>query len=117
MSRKRLQIQINRNKRNMRYIFTSAFLVFLSFSDAQTLQPTETEALLTVVVVDKAQKPLEGETVSFVAQKDKKTYTGVTKADGKFDVLVPEGDTYDVKYKAFSENQDYNVLKMPSMEG
>ncbi|MCW3070767.1 MAG: hypothetical protein JWO44_657 [Bacteroidetes bacterium] len=101
----------------MKAIFTSALLFSFFLTTAQTLQPTETEALLTVVVVDKAQKPLEGEKVTFVAAKDKKAYSGVTKADGKFDLLVPEGDTYNVQYKAFSENQDYNVLKMPSMEG
>jgi OmpA-OmpF porin, OOP family len=101
----------------MKTIFTSALFLSVLFSSAQTLQPTETEALLTVVVVDKAQKPLEGEKVTFVASKDKKMYSGVTKADGKFDLLVPEGDTYKVQYKAFSENQDYNELKMPSMEG
>lgn len=101
----------------MKKIITSVLLLSFFFTNAQTLQPTETEALLTVVVVDKAQKPLEGEKVTFIAQKDKKTYAGVTKADGKFDLLVPEGDTYNVQYKAFSENQDYNVLKMPSMEG
>ncbi|MCW3102681.1 MAG: outer membrane protein/peptidoglycan-associated protein [Bacteroidetes bacterium] len=101
----------------MKAIFTSALLLSFFITNAQTLEPTETEALLTVVVVDKAQKPLEGEKVTFVATKDKKTYSGVTKANGKFDLLVPEGDTYNVQYKAFSENQDYNVLKMPSMEG
>jgi OOP family OmpA-OmpF porin len=97
--------------------FTFLFLFSVTFLNAQTLAPTETEALLTVIVVDKSQKPLEGEKVTFVAEKDKKAYSGVTKADGKFDILVPEGDTYSVQYKAFSENQEYNVLKMPAMEG
>lgn len=96
-------------------------LLLLSFTivgaKAQTLEPTETMALLTVVVVDNNQKSLEGETVSFVSEKDKKVYSGITKANGKFDVLVPEGDNYKVQYKAFTENQDYNVLKMPSPEG
>jgi outer membrane protein OmpA-like peptidoglycan-associated protein len=101
----------------MKKIITFLILVPSCYMNAQDLQPTETEALLTVVVVDKAQKALEGETVSFIATKDKKVYSGVTKANGKFDVLVPEGDTYKVQYKAFSENQDYNVLKIPSPEG
>jgi OmpA-OmpF porin, OOP family len=99
---------------------TFIFILFLSLSYSaysQTLQATETEALLTVVVVNKSQKALEGETVTFIADKDKKQYSGVTKADGKFDILIPEGDTYKVQYKAFSENQDYNVLKMPAPEG
>jgi outer membrane protein OmpA-like peptidoglycan-associated protein len=101
----------------MRYFLSIVLFVIALNSRSQTLEPTETQALLTVVVVDKAQKALEGETVTFVAEKDQKKYSGVTKADGKFDILVPEGDSYKVQYKAFSENQDYNVLKMPSVEG
>jgi OOP family OmpA-OmpF porin len=98
------------------FLFFLLFLISV-FSRSQSLQPTETEALLTVVVVDKGGKALEGETVTFIADKDKKQYSGVTKTDGKFDMLVPEGDSYKVQYKAFSENQDYNVLKMPSQPG
>lgn len=101
----------------MKKIITFLILVSSFYLNAQDLQPTETEALLTVVVVDKSQKALEGETVTFIATKDKKVYSGVTKANGKFDLLVPEGDSYKVQYKAFSENQDYNVLKIPSPEG
>lgn len=101
----------------MKIFFTISGLFTFLLMEAQTLQPTETEALLTVVVVSKAQKPLEGEKVTFIGSKDKKIYSGVTKEDGKFEMLVPEGDTYKVQYKAFSENKDYNELKVPSMEG
>jgi outer membrane protein OmpA-like peptidoglycan-associated protein len=102
----------------MKHILTTLFFFSFFLTYSQTLEPTETDALLTVIVVDKAtQKPLEGEKVTFVAEKNKKAYSGMTNAEGKFDLLVPEGDTYNVQYKAFSENQDYNVLKMPSMEG
>lgn len=101
----------------MRILFTLALAIAFLGAKAQKLEATEKVALLTVIVVDQSQKPLEGETVSFVSGKDKKVYSGVTKADGKFDLLVPEGDKYKVQYKAFTENQDYNVLDMPSPEG
>lgn len=101
----------------MRSFLLISLLAFSASINSQSLQPTETEALLTVIVVDKTQKTLEGETVTFVAEKDKKKYSGITKADGKFDILVPEGDSYKVQYKAFTEDQDYNVFKMPSVEG
>ncbi|MDF2436950.1 MAG: outer membrane protein/peptidoglycan-associated protein [Bacteroidota bacterium] len=100
----------------MKKIFTIIGIFSLALLNAQTLQPTETQALLTVVVVDKSQKPLEGEEVTFIG-KDLKVYSGYTSAEGKFDLLVPEGDDYKVQYKAFSENMDYNHLKIPSMEG
>lgn len=96
----------------------ASFLLFPVFcSVAQTLEPTETDALINVIVVDKSQKFLEGEKVTFVSQTTKKTYSGVTKVDGKFDVLVPEGQSYNVLFSAFGENKDYNVLKVPAMEG
>jgi outer membrane protein OmpA-like peptidoglycan-associated protein len=100
----------------MKKFFTILGICSFAFLNAQTLQPTETMALLTVIVVDKSQKPLEGEEVTFIG-KDLKVYSGYTTAEGKFDLLVPEGDDYKVQYKAFSENMDYNHLKIPSMEG
>ncbi len=93
------------------------FLFSTLYVNAQTLEATETQALLTVFVKDNNKKPLQGETVSFVAKKDKKVYTGITKEDGKFQLLVPEGDSYTVQYKAFTENENYNVLDMPSVDG
>jgi OmpA-OmpF porin, OOP family len=101
----------------MKYIIASLLLFSAFCSQAQTLEPTETDALINVIVVDKSQKFLEGEKVTFVSQTTKKSYSGVTKADGKFDVLVPEGQSYNVLFSAFGENKDYNVLKVPAMEG
>ena len=93
------------------------FILSAFQSYAQTLEPTETQALLTVLVVNNKNKPLEGETVTFVAAKGKKSYKGITKADGKFQVLIPEGDKYEVLYKAFSSNENYNSMNVPSQEG
>jgi OmpA-OmpF porin, OOP family len=84
---------------------------------AQELQPTENEALLNVFVENEKKQPLEGQPVSFVGVKSKKTFSGVTKADGKFSILVPEGDTYDVKYKAFTEDEKFSSVDIPSMAG
>lgn len=86
-------------------------------SYSQALEPTETHALLTVLVANDKSKPLEGEKVSFLATKDKKVYSGVTKADGKFELLVPKGDKYKVQYKAAGGNEDYSTLNMPAVEG
>jgi OOP family OmpA-OmpF porin len=101
----------------MKKIILILFTLITVHSYAQTLQATETNALLTVLVENSKKKVLEGETVSFVAAKDKKIYKGVTKADGKFQILVPEGDKYTVQYKAFSGNENYNVLDIPSTKG
>jgi OmpA-OmpF porin, OOP family len=101
----------------MKNILTLLLITSFGFIKAQKLEPTEKLALLTVTVVNDKEKALEGETVSFLAAKDKKVYSGVTKADGKFEILVPKADKYTVQYKTFSANKDYNVLDMPNEEG
>ena len=101
----------------MKYIFSILLVACATFLKAQKLEPTEKLALLIVSVVNEKEKALEGETVSFVAGKDKKVYSGVTKEDGKFEILVPKADKYTVQYKTFSANKDYNVLNMPADDG
>jgi len=101
----------------MKLILSVFILMNSLFCFSQALEPTETIALLKVLVVNEKEKPLEGESVSFTAAKAKKVYTGITKADGTFQILVPEGDKYTVGYKSFTANQDYSVFEVPAVEG
>lgn len=86
-------------------------------SIAQKLAPTETNALITVAVINEKEKPQIGEQVTFESIKTKKTYTGITKDSGKFEILVPKGDKYNVKYKAFTSSTDYSMLDVPNNKG
>lgn len=101
----------------MKKIFSILFISNVCLAFSQTLEPTETIALLKVLVVNEKEKPLEGETVNFIAAKGKKTYSGITKADGRFEILAPEGDKYTVGYKSFTANKEYSVFEIPSVEG
>jgi hypothetical protein len=67
--------------------------------------------------VNEKKKSQVGEQVMFESLANKKVYSGVTKEDGKFDVLVPKGDTYKVKYKAFTSEADYTTLDVPNVKG
>lgn len=103
-------------------LFSLLLLSVAGTLPAQTPKPdslvaTETEALLWVMVTDFKDKPLEGEAVTFIGEKTKKVYSGVTGADGKFQVLVPEGDKYKVQYKSFTEDKEYDPLDIPVMDG
>ena len=92
-------------------------LLFPSLSSfAQKLEPSETMAKFNIEVVNEKKKPQEGETVTFESRKTKKTYTGVTTADGKFSLLVPKGDKYQVKYKALTMDKDYTTLDVPNVK-
>lgn len=93
------------------FFFLSFCTVIISL--AQDLQPTATEACLNVSVVDGKKKPQPGQPVTFENSKTKKQYSGVTKDDGKFKLLVPKGATYKLKYKAFSTSVDYSTLTLP----
>ena len=94
-------------------ILNTLLLLSIAVSFAQKLEPTEEKALLNVSVTNKAEKPLEGETVSFIASKDGKIYKGRTNAQGKFSILIPNGDTYDVMYMNFTEEIKYNRIALP----
>ena len=83
-------------------------------SFAQKMEPTPTEAMIAVKVVNPKQKPQIGEQVTFENTVTKKTFMGVTKDNGTFDVLVPKGEKYKVKYKAFTSDKDYTVLDVPN---
>ena len=96
----------------------SLLLVILSISvSAQELKPTATEALLKVLVVNDKNKPQVSQFVTFVSEKDKKEYSGTTGADGKFQLLVPPGAKYKVKYKVFTTVESDIVLDMPNPGG
>lgn len=101
----------------MKPLLLAAFSLFSITTIAQQLQPTETEALLQVQVVNEKSEPLAGEPITLVGTKSKKTFSGITKADGKFDILLPEGDKYKVKYKSFTEDEDFAELEIPSVPG
>jgi len=82
-------------------------LIFsMSVSHAQ-LQPTDSDALLKVSVIDEHNVPMTSEHVSFVSEKTKKNFGGVTDANGKFDILIPKNCVYDVKYRQFTADALY----------
>jgi len=84
---------------------------------SQTLEPTETQALANVIASNNLKSPLENETVTFISTKNKKVFSGITKVNGKFQVLLPKGDKYKVMYKAFTEDKEYSTVEIPNEAG
>jgi len=102
----------------MKNIVLIILMIFTAeFSNSQNLQATETKALLNISVTDFNDKPRVGETVMFVSQKTKKEYSVVTKAGGKCQLLLPKGDTYEVKYRDLSEHVKYSQIEVPNQPG
>jgi len=98
----------------MKYIIALTLTCLFFTSKAQELEPTDDDALLKVSVINMENKPLGGEKVSFVSEKTKKVYGGTTDTNGKFELLVPKGCTYDVRYKQFTTDTSYKKYTLPA---
>jgi len=98
--------------------FVLIFFFFLSsLSFAQKPEPTEREALLTVIVENSDHTFREGEKIFFEGQKSRKVYSGITADSGRFYLLLPKGDTYKVQYKNFEDSVDYSKFDIPVKPG
>lgn len=98
-------------------IFLILFAGIAAQSFSQKLEPTDKDAKLNVSVVDDKKKAQEGELISFESVKTKKIFSGITKTGGKFEILVPKGDKYKIKYKTFTSETDYTTLDVPNNKG
>jgi len=109
---------MNNYIKTMRIIlFLITFILISSHTFSQELKPNEQTALLKVLVTDFSNVPRAGETVMIIGKKTKKRYTCVTDATGKAQLLLPEGQGYDVKYKEISEFVDYTEFDVPAAPG
>ena len=101
-------------------IYFFAFLLFAGNSlsvIAQALKPSATHALISVEVLDDKKTLLPGEEVLFESLSNKKVYSGITKDSGRFEILIPKGDKYLVKYKSLLAVADYTTIDVPNNEG
>ncbi len=99
-------------------IFILVFMIFLAGGKlaAQELQPSETHALMNVLVTNMKDVPSEGDEISFVTQNGEKI-SGISNKDGKFQVLVKKGTTYDINYKSIEFDEKYSKIEVPAGEG
>lgn len=81
---------------------------------SQAIQATEDSALVNVLFTDFKDQPQQGEKVIFIG---KSRFSGVTNDEGKFSILLPEGDTYEVKYINITEEVDYSQLEIKKEKG
>jgi outer membrane protein OmpA-like peptidoglycan-associated protein len=95
------------------------FLSVFCFTNlfAQELIPTETDALLNVLVTNKNGTPRGGDIILFRGLNTKKLFKTITGADGKSALLVPKGETYKIDYKFFGDSLDYSTFEVPNPEG
>src|SRR6202008_2459173 len=91
-----------------------AFLLGVSLSFSQNLKPTDKLALLKGVVTNFKGKALSKETIILYNEKTKASYKVNTDAAGKFEVLIPVGAVYALRYKNFTSDVDYTKMEVPN---
>jgi len=101
----------------MKKLFPILFFLYPITLLSQELQATDSEALLTVSVNDTKDNPSKGDVITFIGNSSGKSFSGVTGKNGKFNILIPEGDIYTVAYRMFGEDKKYTDLEIPSKEG
>ena len=84
---------------------------------AQKMEPTEKEALLTVLAQNSDETIRVGEQIYFEGVKSKKTFGGITGDSGTFRILLPKGDSYNIRYKNFQDSVDYSMVEIPNEPG
>jgi len=102
----------------MKQIFLAAFILCASAVCAQTaLQPDEKNGVVSVKVTDYKNKVRAGEEISFYGVQTKRSFSGVSDVNGKFDIKLPKGDTYRILISAIGEQKEYSTLKIPGEPG
>jgi len=100
----------------MKYLLViSGFFIFCNIFGQ--LQPTETKSLMNLIITDFKGKPQASETLIFKGQKSAVEYKVTTGKDGKAQIILPEGDTYDVSYRDFIEQVNYSRVEIPTEPG
>jgi len=108
------------------FIITRWFLTFSALllalfvavpAQSQELSATQDSALMTVSVTNFDGKAHKGITVLFTSKEGGTTFQGESNRDGTFSILLPEGRTYKIKYKAFDETYSYKDFQIPSRRG
>ena len=102
----------------MKYLFSILFVLYAFAAFAQeTLIPTEEQALLSVIVSDMEENPRPQDKIIFQGKLTKLSFEAVADDEGKFSILLPEGDIYLIKIQGLGNEIDFDELRIPKQEG
>jgi outer membrane protein OmpA-like peptidoglycan-associated protein len=98
-------------------LLTAIFTVVLTKLFGQQLKANEENALIHVKVTDMEDIARENDIIHFVGIKSQNSFEGISNKEGKFDILLPEGDRYQIKIIGLGKEEEYNTLEIGSDEG
>jgi len=100
----------------MKYLCILVIVAISFTTQAQNLKPTDDLALVTVTITNMKGVPSIGDMVRFKSKKTGKIYTGTSKAQGKFQILLPK-ETFMVLVQGFETEDTKNELVIPNVPG
>ena len=77
------------------------------------LTPDSINAVLNVHVLNERGKVEAGDTITFTSEKTGKVYAGVTKGDGKFSILIPNGEIFTASYRDMNGQIQSSIIELP----
>jgi OOP family OmpA-OmpF porin len=101
----------------MKNLILLLFITFAANFVLGQIQSTDDSALVEVIVKDFKDKIRVHDRVLFQGQKTKVLLQGMTDETGKFRLLLPEGDIYNIAIKGLGEDQEYNTFSIPKVDG
>lgn len=72
------------------------------------------KAPLRVTVMNKQRAAIANDKITFIGQKSKKEFVGITNTRGQFMVHLPAGDDYAIKVEVIGDEIDYNTFEVPT---
>ena len=97
---------------------TTIFALLITLiSWGQSLQPTDSTALLKVHVESTDGYPAPGQYITFTNPETKKELFGTSNDTGYFELLIPQGITYDMVVAGFKGEENRREITMPAPGG
>lgn len=90
----------------------------LSLLQAQSpLKPNEEQALVQIFVCDFDKVAEEGAIIHLVSPDGKIKHKGVSDVNGEYELLLPEGESFQVNVEKFGADFDFGVFEVPAAKG
>lgn len=100
-----------------RFILIMLLIANYTLHAQEQLAPTEDLALLHVSVANMEFEPRPNDKIIFEGQATQASFEGVSNKEGKFQILLPEGDVYLIKIQGLGNQIDFDKVNIPKQQG
>ncbi len=102
-------------------LFLIALFVLIFSANAQEeeqgLMPNDSMALFKVLVTNIKDIPSEGDRIKFINPETQTEYSGISDAQGRFDILIPKGELLEIRFLSLGKDSTLRTLTVPDQPG